>query len=648
MKQFLKNNYIFFAYAILSIILELSSLFVISGSIIVRQPWLSLLSFIVVFSIYNLIASLKYKKALINCVFIIQFVINLFCVILFENTGTVFDFSMLELATETGEFITTISFNYLYIAYIVLIFSVYLIASSLLSKFYDDSFRWPYRKITCWFLLIISLVSQSCITYYNSLITEKGFINNLYKSTNEKYSNLGITSSFSNELIKMLFFNNYNDLSYKEIEEFIYKETSTPTEYFGVSEGNNLVTILVESFEWFAFTSDTTLYPNGANLSEDKLDALFPNLRAFYNNSIVMNNHHSQNKTDISENESLLGMHPNSGYISYGFPRTTISSSLANLLKMQDTNISNSYFHSNYKEFYNRENVISYFGYENTYFLEEMVKEGHTNYLNEATPYMNLDSETVEVMKDFMFPTDKRFNTHFTTISMHGDYEYNKNLQRWYDKMETLDVTINNDDLKNYLAAVMEFDCALGLIIEDLTKKGLLENTTIALFADHNAYMEKLTYFVKGMERDDYNKENYTELFRVPFMIYDDNIGHKVINKFTTTTDIVPTLLDLFGINYFLNLYSGNSIFSDEVSILYSKAFFVFVYDGLFYSNINKILFKRNDITDTDIKEAEEKSLSILKKIYYFNHIFEYDYFKNEANYNKFINKMHSINEFHN
>ena len=648
MKQFLKNNYIFFAYAILSIILELSSLFVISKTIFIRQPWLSLLSFISIFSIYNLISSLKFKKILLNCVFVLQFVINLFCVILFENTGTVFDFSMLELATETGEFISTISFNYLYIAGIVVIFSIYLVATSLLSKFYDASFRWPYRKITCSFLLIISLISQSCITYYNSLITEKRFINNLYKSTNEKYNNLGITSSFSNELIKMLFFNNYNDLSYEEIEDFIYKETSAPTEYFGISEGNNLVTILVESFEWFSFISDETIYPNGANLSEDKLDTLFPNLRAFYNSSIVMNNHHSQNKTDISENESLLGMHPSSGYISYGFPKTTVSSSLANLLKIQDASISNSYFHSNYKEFYNRENVISYFGYENTYFLEEMVKEGHTNYLNEDTPYMNLDSETIEVMKDYMFPTDKRFNTHFTTISMHGDYEYNKNLQRWYDKMDSLNVVINNDDLKNYLAAVMEFDCALGLIIEDLTKKGLLENTTIVIFADHNAYMEKLTYFVKDMEREDYHKENYTELFRVPFMIYDDHIGHKIINKFTTTVDIVPTILDLFGIKYFSNLYSGNSIFSDETSLLYSKAFDIFVYDGLFYSNINKLLFKREDITNDLIKEVEEKSLELLEKIYYFNHIFEYNYFKNETNYNKFINKMQSINGFHN
>ena len=107
------------------------------------------------------------------------------------------------------------------------------------------------------------------------------------------------------------------------------------------------------------------------------------------------------------------------------------------------------------------------------------------------------------------------------------------------------------------------------------------------------------------------------------------------------TYDIVPTILDMFGIKYYSNLYFGNSIFSNEESVLYSKAFDVFITDKLYFRSLNNILFKRDDVSKEYIAITEEKCLSLLKKIYYTNHIFEYDYFKSNDNY---INKMKEIN----
>ena len=73
----------------------------------------------------------------------------------------------------------------------------------------------------------------------------------------------------------MSFFNNYNELSLDEIENYIYKDVNIPSSKNGISSGNNLITILVESLEWFYFINDTSSYPNGANIIEDKLDILF-------------------------------------------------------------------------------------------------------------------------------------------------------------------------------------------------------------------------------------------------------------------------------------------------------------------------------------------------------------------------------------
>ena len=179
---------------------------------------------------------------------------------------------------------------------------------------------------------------------------------------------------------------------------------------------------------------------------------------------------------------------------------------------------------------------------------------------------------------------------------MHGSYVERVTMKKYLEKMDSLNVYIDDDHLRNYLSYVMDFDAALGIMMDDLSNKGLLDNTTIILFSDHNAYMSNLTYNVKDIKITEYDNKNYTDLYRVPLMIYDSNIEHQVINKFTTTYDIAPTILDMFGINHYTNLYYGTSIFNEEDSVLYSKAFDIFMADGLYFSNINNLLFRRRSI----------------------------------------------------
>jgi len=648
MKRFLKNNLVYFSHFLLSIFLELSTIIILTNSIMIREPWLLLSISTALFFIYNLISNVKAKNILLNSIFIIQIIINIFCVILFENTGTLFDFSMIQLATESTDFLSTITINWWYIVFVFLLLTVYLILEIWLSKYIDKSHKFKYQNLICSILLGSTIIGQGAIIYFTNYINEERFVNSIYKDVNDKYANYGASGNFLNEIAKMLFFNNYNKLSYQEIDEFIYSEVSTPSSIHGISKDNNLITILVESFEWFSFVSDANAYPKGANLTEEQLDELYPNLRAFYNSSMVMNNHYSQNKTDISEDEAFLSSYPSSAYLSYKFPKNSYPYSTVNMLKSQDSSLTTSFFHSNIGSYYNREKVNKSMGFDNAYFVEEMEEKGYTNYVKlyglGANGSMNMDSEMFEIMKDEMFKENERFYTHITTFTMHGNYIYRFNMQKHLDKMANIGVTIKNDYLRNYMAAVMDFDAAIGIMMEDLRSKNLLDNTTILLYSDHNTYMSELTYQVKNITVNNYNEENYIELYRVPFMLYDNNLDHQIINKFTTTSDIAPTILDLFGINYYTNLYYGNSIFSDNESILYSKAFDIFISDGMFYRNINNILFKREDITNNDIKQAEEKSLEIMKKIYYINHIFDYNYFNNEENYNKYINKINFIN----
>ena len=643
MKHFFKENLVFFVLLPFLLFIELYTLYLITGSIIITRPWFALCSLGILFSIYLFIKSKKWKKYLLSGYLFAHFIVCIACLAIYENTGSYFDYNMLKLTREALVAANSLIINYWYIVICVLLIIAFtVLADYLFKKIGELSFSRKITNIIAGVVLGISLIGQTSIIIISNKISQDNFNNFLYTGYGNSYSLYGQSSAAINEFYKMFFFNKFNDLSNEEISEFIYEKTSTPTDKFGISKDNNIVTIMVESLEWFPFISDPSLYPNGVNVNEDTLDNLFPNLRKFYNMSAVMNNHHARNKTDMSEIESTLGALPNNKYVAYNYADNNMIYSVANSLKLLDNDIVTSFFHNNNADFYDRENVVPSLGFDNNYFIEDMVNYGVTSYITTDFENLNADSDMVEHMKDQMFLTNKRFYTHITTLSSHGYYVYRDVFSKWYDKMDTLNINISDDRLKNYLAGVMDFDCALGLILEDLEKKNLMDSTTIVLYADHNAYVEGVSNYVKNIyELDEPNSLN---LFRLPLMIYDPSLSHQIIDKFTTTFDIAVTLLDMLGINHYSNLYYGNSIFSSEISILYSKVANIFMTDDLYFYNINDIIYNEPTIEDEPINIIEEKCLILLNKIYYTNHIFDYDYFKNKDNLNSYLHSFLTIN----
>lgn len=643
MKKFFKENLSFFVYAFFCIFIELLSLYLITNSIIIERPWLGICSLGILFSIYLFIKSPKWKKWLLFISLFIHTAICLTCVILYDNTGTFFDFNMFKLFNEAFVASNNLDINLWYLIFIIFLFIIATILFDYLSKKnINNLFSKKISNIIASIMLSICLIGHSSIIVLSNKVTEENFYKRLYINYGDSYSMYGQSTAFINELYKMLFFNNYENLTENQIEEFIYKSNSSPSQNFAVSEGNNLVTIMVESFEWFAFISDTSVYPNGLNIDDSILDNLFPNLRKFYNMSTIMNNHYSRNKTDMSELESILGALPNSKYISYTFSKNDMLYSLANNFKILDNDIVTSFFHNNNSDFYDRENTIPSLGFDKYYFIEDMVDYGVKEYITTDFVNLNSDSDMIEHMKDFMFFEDKRFYTHITTLSMHGSYIEREVFSSYKQKLNDLGVTIDDDNLRNYITAVMDFDYGLGLILEDLEKKNLMNNTTIVIYADHNTYMDDLSYQVKNIY--DQFHDNFLELFRVPLMIYDPGISHQIIDKFTTTYDIVPTILDMFGIRYFDNLYYGNNIFLNEKSILYSMAYNIFITEDLYFYNIKDIIYNNKSIVDENIKIVEQQCLDLLTKIYYTNHIFEYDFFSKKSNHKTYINNFTNIN----
>lgn len=648
MKKLLKNNYPIICYILLSIFTELLGVLAVGFGVGISSPWMLLTLIGLGTSILLLVKNNTIRFYLSAFFVLVQGICCIFCIVLYEMTGTLFDYGMFNLRSDAMGILESIPLNFTFIFTYLVVFIIYWI----FGKRFLSKIDKPKKSKLLYFIPSISIIFFTCLNVTTAIFTnrqkgETDYTLKLYSDGKGNYKSLGMTSNFVNELYKGFFFNKVELGDINELEAYIYQETSTPTEHFGTSENNNVVTILVESLEWFAFVQDETLYPNGhKNLTEEQLDFLFPNLRKFYNDSVVLNNFYAREKTDISENLSIIGSYPTNAYINYDFPKNTMPFTLPNILSTFDNDIVQKSFHNGFKNYYNRNTEHKSLGFESFTAAEDLYKMGMTNWASKGN--RNLDSEMIEAAKDEMFPTDKRFNTYITSITMHGMYYERENLKQWYEKIDSINAIPkskdeNHNNFRNYVAAAMEFDHALGLILSDLEAKNLLDNTTITIFGDHNTYYQGLSNYVKDIYG--YKDDNYTNLYRVPCIIYDQNLNHQIINKFTTTTDIVPTLLDLLGINYYSNLYFGTSVFKTNESILYSRAYNMFLDTNIYFNSLNNILYKSKKVDEQYLNNIEEKAKILLTKLEAIDKIFYHDVFANEDRYNTFITKMTTINQ---
>ena len=221
----------------------------------------------------------------------------------------------------------------------------------------------------------------------------------------------------------------------------------------------------------------------------------------------------------------------------------------------------------------------------------------------------------------------------------------------------------DGNSLRYYCAAGMDLDKAVGIMLDYLDEKGLTDNTIITMYGDHNCYYQGVSNYVKDIYS--YSAENYTELYRVPVMMKlggldmsaiasgnesnaasDDDSSDGTsrayfIDKFTCVVDIMPTILDVLGIRGFKNLMYGVSAFSDESSVLYSRAYDRFLTDKIYFNSLSSVTYQA---PDADIEEIEQKCIVLLDKISHTNRIFAGDFFKG-ARETDYFTRLKAIQE---
>lgn len=662
--HFLKTNYLMVGYILAAFLTELTGIAVTAGKFYMTEPWLyftfiALICFVSLYLPGHMPRYILFASALG-----INFILDLVFIIIYDSTNTVFDYAMISLRNDAMMIVESVPVSFTFVFVSGIVFALFCTLG------YKLKSRMPKPETTrlavsiTTSLLSLSIITNGLLVYFTNYKHNSNDLSyKLYQTETSTYSNKGIIGNFYNELARGLWFSEIDIGDMRELKSFVYSDLTAPTPLTGKATGFNVVTVLCESFEWFTFLYDANRYPNGyAKILTDnertsateikaKLRALYPNLYRFYESgsTVILNNSHSLEKTDISENKSIIGNYPMYEYINYAYPENSLPYSLPNMLNGLYGVESNS-FHNGYKTFYNRSVHHTHaLGFKSFTSAESMDFEDDDTGLGER----NLDSQMFESCKEAMFPTDRRFNTYITTITQHGQYAYRDNLQPYYDKMDALGIlpysetgaeSEDRNALRFYCAAGMDFDKAIGIMLDYLEDNGLSDNTLITLFGDHNVYYQGVSNYVKNIIST--SAENYTELYRTPVMI---KIGERTIpsgmrriNKFTCVADIYPTILDLLGITAFSNLTYGVSAFSEQSSVLYSRAYDKFLTDKIYFNSMSNINYKSADVDDAYIEEIQRKSLVLLDKISHVNRLFACDYFNGREE--EFYSRLREVN----
>jgi arylsulfatase A-like enzyme len=112
----------------------------------------------------------------------------------------------------------------------------------------------------------------------------------------------------------------------------------------------------------------------------------------------------------------------------------------------------------------------------------------------------------------------------------------------------------HNQTLAYYYGLISQIDYNIGLMMAELDRLGLTENTIIVYTADHGEMMSEHKAWTKGMT-------GYDATIRVPLIIkYKDKFsGGRKIEDLTCSIDLLPTLLNLSGLDIPKNI-EGKSL----------------------------------------------------------------------------------------
>lgn len=358
------------------------------------------------------------------------------------------------------------------------------------------------------------------------------------------------------------------------------KEEKQTNQYTDIFNGKNVIVIHAESFQQFTMDlsfNDKELTPNMNKLASEGI---------YFSNFYAQESVGTSSDSEFTFNTSLTPASSGTVAINY-YDREYIT--IPKLLKTQGYYTFS--MHGNNGTFWNRNLLHESFGYDyfynyiQDYNIDETIGLGLSDksfFKQSVSKIKNISEEHNNFYGTLIMLTN---HTPFSYINPYTDYsvdlEETKIDSKTNEEITTTKHYLEGTTMGNYLKSVHYADEAIGQFIEDLDEEGLLDNTVIVIYGDHDAKLKTSEYEylynydpetgVMLDENDpDYHKVDTYEYElnrKVPFIIWTKDQEFNVeVEEVMGMYDVLPTLGNMFG---FESEYAlGHDMFSIDENIV--------------------------------------------------------------------------------
>ncbi len=590
-------------------------------------PRLFSLAYIVLFLGISLNIKNRQGKIIYSLCFFLFYLIFLVQNIYYSTMNNFFGFSLIALAGEGSDYFWDAILNCNVFVYIVavLILIIYILAI----RNFPDYTNYNKKGLVHIgiFFLVFHIVAKLFLGVGNFELTWDTWRNprNVYNNFNDSNKCLTLSGLYEYTFRDLYITYIKPEAKKSETESNFLDEVFSvnndsyhKNKYTGKFKNKNVIFLQLEGIDdWL--------------LKED----IMPNTYGLLKNSLNFTNHYSYYNGGGSTFNSEFMV--NVGYMTpftypmnaYTLNKNDFPYSMANLLKIKDYSINA--FHMNTREYYSRGINYSNWGYDNYLGLQDLGIYQDKSF--------QLDRELIlnETSYNGIFNHPGKFVDYIITYSNHLPFDANKGVCQQLLKLDYAKQLekMNNDEVTEFLTNLnmteedcikrqaRETDYMIGLLIQGLKDNGLYNNTILVVYADHYLYTVSNNEILKNNGKNiDNNLINHT-----PFFIWSANMKGEEIKKVNSQINILPTILNLMGIEYNDKWYVGGDILANNYQpmVVFNDLSW---YDGTYYVEDGVVVNNKK----IDINTLEQKNSYAEYLVKKNDLVLKYNYFKEIMN----------------
>lgn len=396
-----------------------------------------------------------------------------------------------------------------------------------------------------------------------------------------------------------------------------YVNSLTPTsknKYTGLFKGKNLILICAEAF------SDSVIHKE-----------LTPTLYRLTHKGIYFSDFYQPawgGSTSTGEYSFLTGLVPMDGVETIQKTREKLNYYTLGTQLMKQDYYSFAYHNGSY-DYYDRQLTHKNLGYEGWL--------GQGNGLEDITGAWVGDSVFFDKTMDTYI--DKQpFSIYYMTVSGHAPYKSDN--VKTKENIEQVKKVLGDkyeETTLNYFCYQLELEKALKIMIDKLEKAGIADDTVICMTSDHYPYglavsktygntKDYLTDLYDHSLDTDWDRDHNTWLLWSGCLENEQKEYACEVSEPTYSLDIVPTLLNLFGIEYDSRLLVGRDVFSDAAPLVLWNNRSWITDKGRYDARTKEFIPNKGVKEDESYVETMKKIVS--NKITFSDQILEKDYYR--------------------